>query len=182
MTKSEYRQYLASAHWQETRKEYLVGVTECKQCDVPRWIANIAYDQDLHVHHLSYANLGSEDYEDLEALCRRCHEIKTFGHSNLRAPKTFACANCTKPAYDIYPYGQPPLCFICAALDEGTPLVAMQAAHWRTHRQVWKEVLRCCLIAAGGFDEVLDECALIEKEHQAWLEQRKNDKQEEVPF
>jgi hypothetical protein len=30
----------------------------------------------LHVHHVSYARLGEELDEDLEALCKRCHNVE----------------------------------------------------------------------------------------------------------
>ena len=46
----------------------------------------IAYDQDLHVHHKNYQNIGAELDSDLEVLCRRCHEVETFGESALQYP------------------------------------------------------------------------------------------------
>ena len=43
------------------------------------------YDQDLHVHHRNYQRVGAELDSDLRSLCRRCHEIETFGESSLPA-------------------------------------------------------------------------------------------------
>ncbi len=95
MDKTEYRNYIASADWQKRRKEFLRSCgEECNRCFIPRWLAEIAYDQDLHVHHKSYANLGSERWEDLEPLCRRCHDIETFGHSKFREIRSYECDVC----------------------------------------------------------------------------------------
>ena len=95
MTKTEYRQYIASAEWQERRKNFLNDQGyKCARCEMPRWLARIAYDQDLHVHHKSYAHLGAESWSDLEALCRRCHDIETFGRSDLRKPSEVVCNQC----------------------------------------------------------------------------------------
>lgn len=54
----------------------------------------MAYDQDLHVHHKTYRNRGAERPEDLQALCRRCHELETYGRSSLVAPKSAICRIC----------------------------------------------------------------------------------------
>jgi hypothetical protein len=82
-TKSEYREYIASAEWQARRIKFLAKYRYCSECNLPRRWAVRFYDQDLHVHHESYEHIGKELDEDLRALCRRCHEIKTFGHSSL---------------------------------------------------------------------------------------------------
>lgn len=67
----------------------------CSRCQIPRWLAVIAYDQDLHCHHHSYANRGTErEIEDLAPLCRRCHQIETFGRSDLKAPRSTRCGSC----------------------------------------------------------------------------------------
>ena len=102
MTKTEYRQYIASEHWQKSRKVFLAKRTTCARCDMPRWFANILYDQDLNVHHKSYANLGNEQWGDLEALCCRCHELETFGYSDLPVPKFAKCNGCGKNHLNIY--------------------------------------------------------------------------------
>lgn len=100
-TKTEYREYISGPEWQVRRREFLVlhGYA-CDKCALPRWLAIIAYDQDLHVHHVSYANVGAERDEDLKALCRRCHEIETFGSSVLHRPQRHACQICGRPSYD----------------------------------------------------------------------------------
>lgn len=101
MTKTEYRNYIASAKWQQRRKEFLnLEGEKCARCEMPRWLAEIAYDQDLHVHHLSYANIGCEKDEDLEALCRRCHQVETFGRSDVREIKAFDCSICCSPHWN----------------------------------------------------------------------------------
>ena len=116
MTKTEYREYIASADWRERRGEFLLKFGSfCFRCWMPRWLASIAYDQDLHVHHKTYANLGSERDEDLESLCRRCHEMETFGRSDLNEPKSAICASCGDKHWD--PYSD--LCVVCRWHAEG---------------------------------------------------------------
>ncbi len=63
----DYQQYLASREWRVKRKEFIEGATYsvCQRC-AARPIEN--------VHHLTYANLGNEDWGDLMGLCRPCHE------------------------------------------------------------------------------------------------------------
>lgn len=101
MTKTEYAKYLAGDHWRTLRKEVIDAVGSiCEECLMPRWLAEIAYDQDLHVHHLTYANLGNEQPEDLRVLCARCHEIETFGRSQLRALKSSQCELCAITHWD----------------------------------------------------------------------------------
>ncbi len=84
MTRSEYRQYTASRWWMQRRKSYLSNHGECNRCGMSRPESLTYYDQDLHVHHNNYQHLGCERDEDLETLCRRCHEIETFGKTLLR--------------------------------------------------------------------------------------------------
>lgn len=109
MTKTEYAQYLQSAHWQAFRKSQIDGAEECQRCGIPRWLAEIAYDQDLHIHHLNYACLGKETGGDIEILCRRCHEVETFGRSELREPKRVQCETCGGFHYNP----RFPICAIC---------------------------------------------------------------------
>ncbi len=101
MTKSEYRKYISSEHWQRRRKEFLSKTENFRcRCGIDRDMAVVAYDQDFHVHHRSYANLGAEPDSDLQALCRRCHEIKTFGSSVLHELKTASCRVCGSLTYN----------------------------------------------------------------------------------
>jgi hypothetical protein len=102
ITKTDYQQYLNSSDWRERRKDFLEANNFCTRCQMPRWLAEIAYDQDLNVHHKSYENLGSEDWDDLESLCRRCHEIHKFGRSDLREPKSATCQVCQKRHWNPY--------------------------------------------------------------------------------
>lgn len=101
MTKTEYREYLCSDHWKSTRKEAIdCAEGKCERCDLPRWLAELVYDQDVHVHHKSYANLGDEQPGDLEVLCRRCHEVESNGHSSLPKIKSHTCILCKDQHWD----------------------------------------------------------------------------------
>jgi hypothetical protein len=113
MTKTEYAETLKGSRWQELRKDVLTDRPFCAKCDMPRWLAAIAYDQDLHVHHKSYANRGTDkEYEDLDPLCRRCHDIETFGRSDLKAPKNSKCTICGSTHWNPYES----FCPTCTAL------------------------------------------------------------------
>lgn len=101
--KAEYQKYLQSAHWQTRRKEAIEAMDHaCERCSMPRWLTQIAYQQDLNVHHLNYQNLGHEEFTDLEVLCRRCHDIETFGRSDFRPIKTAKCELCALDHWNVY--------------------------------------------------------------------------------
>lgn len=180
MTKTEYAAYLAGDHWQELRRSFLEDPDNalCARCVMPRWLAVIAYDQDLHVHHKTYANLGNEDWDDLESLCRRCHEIETFGRSDLRKLKGTNCKSCGYTHWNTYS----PLCAECAFLQGagaggGEHLMdALMATDWGPESPVWKSVVRtiCNILSCkdSGVDPVL--------EHLAWIDQWYRDGMERI--
>ena len=119
-TKTEYREYIASEPWQKRRKEFLLAYPRCNRCDIPRWLAVVAYDQDLHVHHRNYARVGQEIDDDLEPLCKRCHELETFGHSYLHVPRSEPCCICLQEFSWVRVDGeamhQPGLCSECSMI------------------------------------------------------------------
>ena len=60
-----YKRYLQSDKWSEIRQSVIERDNfKCAVCDSP---------DNLHVHHLTYKNVGSEKDEDLITLCRDCH-------------------------------------------------------------------------------------------------------------
>lgn len=101
-TKSQHRAYLQSPVWRQRREDYFANnCGDCAKCGLPRWLAIVAYDQDIHIHHLTYANIGHEHDEDLQPLCRRCHEVVTFRHTALHEVARFQCISCGKnPSWD----------------------------------------------------------------------------------
>lgn len=150
MTKTEYAEYLSTDRWKQLRSEQLADYPYCSKCGMSRWLAAIAYDQDLHVHHQSYKNLGKEDeYEDLTPLCRRCHEIETFGRSDLKAPKTAVCEICNGNHWNRYS----DRCETCEAL-----MVSVEHAYFVIQRRpegyggdpVWAVTMRRGVLYAGG--------------------------------
>lgn len=115
-TKTSHREYLQSAHWKAKRAEAIEWYCgECNRCQMPRWLAEIVYDQDLHVHHRTYANKGAETMADLEVLCARCHEVETFGRSELRQPKRALCEACLGAHWDYRSH----YCNVCEAVRNG---------------------------------------------------------------
>ena len=66
--KEQYKEYLQSDHWKETRERALERAGyKCQVC---------GYYKNLQVHHNTYKNIGHEDDTDLVVLCWKCH--KTF--------------------------------------------------------------------------------------------------------
>ena len=63
-----YKQYISSKKWKEKKEEvFKLRGKECEQ---------FGYKHRIHVHHLSYENLGDEKMEDLQILCYQCHMSK----------------------------------------------------------------------------------------------------------
>jgi hypothetical protein len=122
MTKSQYREYIQSDEWREFRRQVLEECNVCFRCSIPRWLAEIIYDQDLHLHHRHYRSIGNEKLEDLEVLCRRCHELETFGRSELRELKPARCLRCEKTHFDY----RSDYCLYCDGYVDGA---AEYAAH-----------------------------------------------------
>lgn len=108
MTKTEYREYLASPHWQRIRRKKLSLHAECQRCCIPRWWANSRDEHDFDVHHRTYDNLGHEKLEDLEVLCHRCHQ---FEHEV--GPAQY-CNRCDAPLYDPATKGRLSICQDCS--------------------------------------------------------------------
>lgn len=62
-----YTQYMQSPAWQKRRAARLaLAQYRCERCD--------AYGVAVEVHHLHYRSLGHEADEDLEVLCKPCHD------------------------------------------------------------------------------------------------------------
>lgn len=62
---ADYKEYLASSHWKETRKAALERAWyRCQLCNS---------ETDLHVHHNTYDRIGYEAPRDLVVLCKTCH-------------------------------------------------------------------------------------------------------------
>ena len=103
MKKAEYAKYLQSEHWLTIRKSFIEQADHrCERCYFPRWLSKWVYGEDLHVHHRNYACLGSESPDDVEVLCKRCHEIETFGRSDQPEVKKATCIFCGDEHFNVY--------------------------------------------------------------------------------
>lgn len=165
-TKTEYRKYIQSEAWQQRRKKFLRTNEECNRCELPRYLAIIAYDQDLHVHHRSYQNVGSEPSQDLEALCKRCHDIETFGRSEMREIKRYSCGLCELKHFN--PYSD--LCRECEMLCWGfavNPEVLLKDNPMNRGRRVFESVV-ATLVSEVGASDLLEYMADFEKKWNAW--------------
>lgn len=157
MTKREYRAYIASEEWQKRRKKFLREHDTCNRCGLYRWLAIIAYDQDLHVHHRNYATVGQESDIDLEPLCARCHEIESFGTSSLREIKGKPCAYCGCPNFD--PFGNfCPRCFDARwGID---PPILGTPSPLDSERSIWQVILQS-IYSWVGSEQIQDELKRI---------------------
>lgn len=64
----DYREYLKTDWWRQVRLEVIRAAGKrCQRCS--------ATGVTLDVHHLTYVRRGAERLEDLQALCRPCHDI-----------------------------------------------------------------------------------------------------------
>lgn len=157
MTKTEYREYITSPQWKARRKEFLKPYSFCLHCWMPRWLAIIAYDQDLHVHHRSYKNLGHESPLDLEPLCRRCHEVETFGRSDLVAPPSHRCSSCDADHWNRYSDD----CDRCISAKLGSNGLSDKLLLSRSFPEVchvWSDILSE-IITVVGLDAVMEHMA-----------------------
>jgi 5-methylcytosine-specific restriction endonuclease McrA len=60
-----YREtYLKSEHWKTLRAEKSISTPKCERC---------GHGGTMDVHHKAYHHLYDVSLEDLETLCRRCH-------------------------------------------------------------------------------------------------------------
>lgn len=168
MTKTEYAEYLASDYWKELRRGWLEIASSCERCSMPRYLANICYDQDLHLHHKNYRNLGREECDDLEVLCRRCHEIETFGRSQLKEYRSINCSFCDKPHWDLYHLES--LCPGCADLFGGPSLMTthlLRETPFLRRRLLWQYLLWSIAYNATysatevSIDDIVNELVLI---------------------
>lgn len=64
--KEEYQAYLKSPHWQAIRRKVFKEYGH--RCD------HCGSSKNLHIHHITYKNLGEEEISDLVPLCEDCHK------------------------------------------------------------------------------------------------------------
>ena len=70
--RESYKTYIRSEAWRKKRQEVFALKGE--------WCDDCGTSSNLHVHHLTYDNLFNEKMEDLQVLCKSCHE-KEHGRS-----------------------------------------------------------------------------------------------------
>lgn len=64
----DYHAYLQSPGWKAKREAvFAERGRACERCGDTRY---------LHIHHLTYDNLGAEPLEDLRILCWSCHDLE----------------------------------------------------------------------------------------------------------
>ena len=84
-----YQKYLRTQHWQLKRASKIIeqkGICEmCKK--------KLSYkSSNLHIHHITYKNIGNEPLSDLMCLCADCHkqlhrEMKRSKNDKVSKPK-----------------------------------------------------------------------------------------------
>ncbi len=67
--KQEYAEYIRSAKWKQRARAALVRAkNKCERCGLSKWSGR------LEVHHRTYEHFKSEPPEDLEVVCKKCHD------------------------------------------------------------------------------------------------------------
>lgn len=62
-----YKQYLKSKHWLKLRTTLVSKDSICSMCQCKC--------NNLQLHHITYSNLGNEQFYDLIVLCDKCHKL-----------------------------------------------------------------------------------------------------------
>ncbi len=66
-----YVRYMRSPTWRKRRQDAIKRQGHrCERCKMFRFRKG-----DLQVHHLTYDRLGKERNEDLQVVCRHCHDV-----------------------------------------------------------------------------------------------------------
>ena len=75
-----YHKRVSSAEWKNLRREIIEERgNQCERCGKE--------DANLELHHLHYRSLESEQPEDVELLCRECHEKADEARASQNRPK-----------------------------------------------------------------------------------------------
>lgn len=89
-TLSDYQRYISSPQWLARKRRYFK--THPRRCRICR--AGVRFDDQIHLHHLSYEHMGDEPDSDLMPLCQEHHAAIHKFHQrqggSLRAA-TLAC-------------------------------------------------------------------------------------------
>lgn len=75
---SKYIQYLNSQEWLNLRLDIITSRIKCERCGSKKC---------LQVHHKHYRTIYKENPEDLELLCKKCHESEHKIKSKTKKPK-----------------------------------------------------------------------------------------------
>lgn len=65
MRNMDYNTYLTTNHWRFFRSEAIKFYQKCKVCNS---------ENNLHLHHSNYENIGRETFNDVVVLCQKCHK------------------------------------------------------------------------------------------------------------
>ena len=75
-----YQQSIASGQWRSLRRKVIeLRGNRCQQCGQE--------GASMHIHHLHYRSLGSEQLEDVELLCAECHTKADLARALKGRPK-----------------------------------------------------------------------------------------------
>ena len=78
-----YGDYMSSEDWRRFRESYFRRhrYAICSRCGIDNAEHKKLYSTRLHLNHRTYKNLGCEQDNDLEPICKPCHDIEHSGHS-----------------------------------------------------------------------------------------------------
>ena len=77
-TRTTTKEYLLSEHWKTLTKSLAKQDETCEICSTPHWHkkknGTWKYVRVFVWHHVRYTHLYEEPREDLQRLCKRCHD------------------------------------------------------------------------------------------------------------
>ena len=82
-----YEDYMSSREWRRYREGYWKRNPHelCQRCGMSNYEHRIKFGTRLHLNHKDYRTLGCEADEDLEPICKACHDQEHSGDSNVES-------------------------------------------------------------------------------------------------
>src|SRR5882762_10413800 len=102
---NNYREYIHSQEWRRRRRAYLRKYPLCNRCGMDNEVHRELFGTYLHVHHVNYSRLGAELDEDLETLCKHCHNAEETAE------------------FDPTEYGDPLAIDLGVGIEQGRPVL-----------------------------------------------------------
>ncbi len=124
-----YQEYIASPEWRRFREGYWQRHPRgcCERCGRDNSSHVTRFGVRLHLHHRTYKTLGQETDDDVEAVCKPCHDKEHGGTQNSAPGAAFILAD--DPNWEVG---------ALARIAERRIALGKKFAH--DHDRLWKEL------------------------------------------